>query len=196
MVELELTKIKSTNNWREVANAARTTISMDSGEGEPSSDWKYKMLYAEHSPIRLLRIKWEWKNLKTWISTHFVRHHVGYTPFVESQRSDKNHNNIYNRDKRPQGALIKQYNDANAQALINMSAKRLCNQSHSETTQALKIMLKELKDIEPELYNACVPQCVRLGFCPEFKSCGYINRAKGKKERKKYIERIKKIRGC
>jgi hypothetical protein len=38
-------------------------------------------------------------------------------------------------------------------------------------------VLDEVKRCEPELYSVCVPECVYRGFCPEFKSCGYVETA-------------------
>ena len=58
--------------WREVADAARTTIHMDRGEGEPSKEWKIRMLMAEHSPIRLLKIKNKWGNLKSMLNIWLI----------------------------------------------------------------------------------------------------------------------------
>jgi hypothetical protein len=56
--------------WREIADAARTTIHMEGGTKEPSSKWKKNILLAEHSPIRKLHIDWKWYGLKSWISVH------------------------------------------------------------------------------------------------------------------------------
>ena len=36
-------------------------------------------------------------------------------------------------------------------------------------------VIEELKKSEPELASCCVPECVYRGFCPEFKSCGFVN---------------------
>ena len=51
--------IKKVGNWRDVADAARTTIRMDEGTGEPRLSWKRSMLLAEHSPIRKLIFNWK-----------------------------------------------------------------------------------------------------------------------------------------
>ena len=50
MSTVKFLKVKGT--WREVADAARTTIRQDEGTGEPSARWKKRILLAEHSPIR------------------------------------------------------------------------------------------------------------------------------------------------
>ena len=75
--------------WRSVADAARTTIRMPEGTKEPSSKWTKTILLAEHSPIRRIRFSWRWKNLKSWISVHFVRHKFGIEHWVSTQRSDR-----------------------------------------------------------------------------------------------------------
>lgn len=57
-------------SWRAVADAARTTVGKEAGEGEPSSTWKRKILLAEHSPIRLLSFHWKWTDMPWWVQTH------------------------------------------------------------------------------------------------------------------------------
>jgi len=173
--------------WREVADAARTTIRMEEGTKEPSSAWKRKMLMAEHSPIRLIQFKWRWVNLKYWVSVHFVRHKIGIEHFVSTQRSDRTG---IDREEMPQGATVHHQCCANAQAIIFISRKRLCSQASLETRAAWRLVLEKIQQHEPELYSLCVPECVYRGFCPEFKSCGYsdtvafqqeLNRYRGKR---------------
>jgi hypothetical protein len=171
-MRVELLGVKGT--WREIANSARTTAGKDAGEGEPSSSWKRRMLMCEHSPIRQLELKWKWMSLKTWISTHFVRHHNGIDHWVESQRPDRT-GSRENRDETPQGAPVNHECKGNAQAIINISRKRLCGQAMPETRQAWQAFLDSFRDTEPELYSACVPECVyRNGLCPEFNTCAYF----------------------
>ena len=55
--------LKILGSWRDVANAARTTIRMAEGEKEPSPSWKKRILLAEHSPIRKLFVSWNWSDL-------------------------------------------------------------------------------------------------------------------------------------
>ena len=45
-MKANLLSIKGT--WREVADAARTTIGLEAGAGEPSSSWKSRVILAEH----------------------------------------------------------------------------------------------------------------------------------------------------
>ena len=67
-MRVKLLDIKGT--WRSIADSARTTIGMDAGKKEPSSNWKRRMLLAEHSPIRKLIISWKWYDLLSWVSVH------------------------------------------------------------------------------------------------------------------------------
>lgn len=156
--------------WRDVADAARTTIRMAEGDKEPSSYWKKRILLSEHSPIRQMIFKWKWHNLGYWVSVHFVRHKIGIEHFVSTQRSDRTGQD---RTALTQHAPVDHECVANAQAMIFISRKRLCRQASPETTAAWQLVLDELKGLEPELHHSCVPECVYRGFCPEFKSCGY-----------------------
>lgn len=121
----------------------------------------------------------------------FVRHKIGIEHFVSSQRNDRQNN--YDRNTAPQSALVIHECEANAQAIINISRKRLCKQASSETREAWQNFLESIKNIEPELYSVCVPECVyRNGFCPEFKSCGYNHTEEFEEELKKYIQGFEK----
>lgn len=174
------------NNWQNIKNATMTTISKDKGI-EPSSEWKRKILISEHSPIRKLKIGWKWYDLKYWVSVHLVRHKMGIEHWVSTQRTDRT--NI-NRDEKPQGAFVDHEAEANAQAIINISRKRLCKCASKETQDAWKEFLKELSDVEPELVSCCVADCVYRGHCFEFYSCGYHLTKAFQDERKAYIGNI------
>ena len=170
-------------SWRDVADSARTTINKEAGEKEPSSSWKRRMLLCEHSPIRQLFIKCKWYELKSWVSVHFVRHKFGIEHWVRTQRSDRTGTN---RDDLPQGNFVEHEFMATTQAMINISRKRLCNQASKETRDAWQEVLNSIKDDEPELYSACVPDCIYRGWCYEFKSCGYHKTEDFKESLKKY----------
>ncbi len=145
-MKVDLLGIKG--NWREVANSARTTIHKEAGEGKPSSAWIRRMLLCEHSPIRQIIIKWKWYDLKSWVSVHFVRHWLGIIHWVQSQRPDRC---AGDRNSAPQDTLINHEAEANAQAIINISRKRLCNCAMPETREAWQAFVDTFKDIEPEL---------------------------------------------
>ena len=95
------------------------------------------------------------------------------THFVQSQRDDRNVDRDVSRDDLPQSALVKHDIVLNAESIINISRRRLCAQASPETREAWSAVVAKLREIgEKELADACVPECVYRGFCPEFKSCG------------------------
>ncbi len=169
--------------WRAVADAARTTIGKEAGHGEPSPAWKKRILLAEHSPIRKLKIGWKWESLKYWVSVHFVRHKIGIEHWVQTQRTDRTGTN---RDNKPQDAEVLHECEANVQALINISRKRLCRQAAKETREAWHSVLVEVAKIEPGVVAVCVPECIYRGFCPEFHSCGYAKSSEYLSQLKNY----------
>ena len=87
-----------------------------------------------------------------------------------------------NRDELPQGAEIEMDIEANAQALINMSRKRLCSQASPETREVMVEMKKEVAKQDPIMAEAMVRECVYRGYCPEMWSCGYDKTEKFKEE--------------
>lgn len=180
--------IGTKGTWRDIADSARTTIGLDAGCGEPSYNWKRRMLLCEHSPIRKLIICWKWFDLKYWVSVHFVRHKFGIEHWVSTQRTDRT---SVNRDELPQDAYVMHECEANAQTIINMSRKRLCNQASPETREAWQEVLKCcVKSTKPELYSVCVPDCIYRGWCFEYKSCGYHKTDDFKAKLKEYRENI------
>lgn len=158
------------DRWAEVKAAARTTISKEGAGEAPSASWKKTILLCEHSPIRKILFSWKWVNLKSWVSVHFVRHWVGILHWVSTQRTDRTG---VNRDKSPQDAPVMHECEANAQALINISRRRLCHQAAPETREAWLEVKRVVEKHDPILASVMVPECIYRGFCPEFKSCGY-----------------------
>lgn len=176
--------------WQEVINSCNTTIGKDVCGKEPSSEWKKRILLAEHSPIRQLWIKAKWFDLMSWVSVHFVRHWLGIVHWVKSQRPDRLTDVKIDRNKEPQDTLIQHEIDVNAQAMINISRKRLCSMAMPETREAWKAFLEQVKEVEPELYNVCVPDCVYRGYCYEYKTCGFHKTEQFKKMLEQYRKNI------
>lgn len=160
------------DTWHEVKGCARTTVGKDGQGTYPTRSWKKNILLAEHSPIRRIRFSWRWRDLKSWVSVHFVRHAIGITHWVSTQRSDRTG---ISRDKLPQDSLVKHECEANAQALINISRRRLCAKAAPETREAWSAVKKAVADADPILASVMVPECVYRGFCPELHSCGYCD---------------------
>ena len=158
--------------WSEVKGAARTTVGKDGNGLAPTDAWKKSILLAEHSPIRLIRFKWKWQSLKSWVSVHFVRHKYGIEHWVTTQRSDRTG---VDRDTAPQDAPVSHMCEANAQALINISRKRLCTQASPETRKAWQEVKDQVEQVDPALASVMVRECVYRGFCPEMHCCGYCD---------------------
>lgn len=171
------------DEWPKVKRSARTTISRE-GEGTyPSDSWKKCILLAEHSPIRKIKFSWKWENLKSWISVHFVRHKFGIEHWVTTQRTDRTG---VDRDKSPQDTPVSHECEANAQALIFISRRRLCTQASVETRQAWQEVKADVEKVDPILASVMVKECIYRGFCPESNSCGYTETEAYKNELEEY----------
>lgn len=182
----EIVRLDQVTSWKRALNAARRTIGKAPLSKEPSKSWEAKMLLAEHSPIRLVEFDWTWKDIMQWVTTHLVRHHEGCEKFVHSQRGDRRLLPIP-RNELPQGALNDMDMTANAQAIINISRKRLCSCASKETREAWKQVVEAIREIDPVLADKCVPECLYRGFCPEFMSpCGYSKTKKFEEDLQRY----------
>ena len=187
----QITNLEQVTSWKRVLNAARRTIGKNQLNKEPSDSWKAKMLLAEHSPIRLLEYDWSWGEIRQWVTAHLVRHHEGCEKFVHTQRGDRRKiledYGVETRDELPQGALNDMDMTANAQALINISRKRLCNCASKETREAWTQVKEAIAEVDPILASKMVPECLYRGFCPEFMSpCGYSKTERYKKDLEEY----------
>ena len=177
--------VRHSDEWQKVKDATMNTIGKTTGK-YPDSMWKKKLLTAEHSPIRLINFFWRWKDLPYYCSTHMVRHKIGIEHFVSTQRTDRTG---VNRDELPQNNPVNHACNADAQALINISRKRLCNCAAPETRQAWQEVKDAVARVEPELSSRMVRECVyRNGFCPEMYSCGYNKTEAFMKELNEYMK--------
>jgi hypothetical protein len=182
----EIVRLDQVTSWKRALNAARRTIGKTPLAKEPSKSWEAKMLLAEHSPIRLVEFDWTWKDIMQWVTTHLVRHHEGCEKFVHSQRGDRRVLPVP-RNELPQGALNDMDMTANAQAIINISRKRLCSCASKETREAWKQVVEAIREVDPVLADKCVPECLYRGFCPEFMNpCGYSKTKKFEEDLQKY----------
>jgi hypothetical protein len=170
------------DNWQDVKDATMTTVGMSTGK-YPDSAWKLKLIRCEHSPIRKMKFSWRWRDLPYWVSVHFVRHKFGIEHFVKTQRSDRTG---VDRSELSQGALVTHECEANAQALINISRKRLCACASGETRAAWQLVKDEVARVEPELAHCMVRECVYRGWCPEMFGCGYAGTEDFRRELEAY----------
>ncbi len=182
----EIVRLDQVTSWKRALNSARRTIGKAPLAKEPSKSWEAKMLLAEHSPIRLVEFDWTWKDIMQWVTTHLVRHHEGCEKFVHSQRGDRRVLPVP-RNELPQGAPNDMDMTANAQAIINISRKRLCSCASKETREAWKQVVEAIREVDPVLADKCVPECLYRGFCPEFMNpCGYSKTKKFEEDLQRY----------
>ena len=167
-MKTEIIKIKG--DWQDVVNDCRATVGKGALGKEPSEAFKRSILLAEHSPIRNISVKWRWSGIKSWIATHWSRHK--WECYIRTQRDDRTG---VERDDLPQGAPVDFVGEANAQNLIDTWRKRLCHQAHPETRAYAEDFKAALHEIEPEIADALVPNCIYRGDCPEIKCCRFYD---------------------
>ena len=185
-VKVEVTRV---TNWERVVDAARFTQRKEGLGHEPSEKFKRQMIISEHSPLRLLEFDIKVYNIPYCNMGHFVRH-IHAQPFVSTSRPDITGAKV-SRHEMPQDAPVNMQLSVNAQEIINISRLRLCSKAETTTRLIWKAVVEELAKIEPELADACVPQCLSKGYCQEIKCCGYINH-NGLIDRKSFLEKFGK----
>ena len=136
----------------------------------PSSGFVRDLLVARHSPIRELWFSYIIRDIPYWVTVHLVRHHVGFQPYVQSQRNDRQ--SAYDRNKAPQDAPVTMRVTLNAAALLNLANKRLCKQASPETREVVQRMCALAELVLPELHGLLVPACEYNGTCHEIRPCG------------------------
>lgn len=167
------TQIKKIDvDWTDVKNECRNTSNKEATDISATKDFIKKILISEHSPIRLVKIKWRWEGIKSWVAGHFVRHHIGVEKWVSTQRTDRTG---VDRNAARQDTPVNMDMEGNAQALINMGRYRLCYQASEETREYMEDLKISIKDVgQEELSNVLVPNCIYRAGCPEFECCGHI----------------------
>lgn len=164
-MKTEIIKIKG--DWQEVVDDCRATVAKPPLGREPGEEWKTNILIAEHEPIRDIWVKWKWRGIKYWIAMHWKTHI--WPSRVNTQRSDRTG---IERDKKTQDAPVDFTGDANAQHLIDTMRKRLCGCASKETREYAEDFKTALWDVQPELSDVLVPNCVYRCGCPEMRTCG------------------------
>lgn len=157
---------------KRVLDKCRTTVSKEPSKNpRPSTAFLDNIYMSEHSPIREKLFDIHIEDIPYAISTHICRHHAGIEKYVGTSRADRTG---VDRSERSQMDLVSMDITVNAQALINMSKVRLCWCADKDARKVMFEIVKQIKDIEPELGNKLVPSCVYRGFCSENnKECGY-----------------------
>lgn len=163
-----------TADWTEVKNECRNTTNKGATDTPATKEFIQNILISEHSPIRLVKVKYRWEGIKSWISVHFARHWLGFDKWISTQRTDRTG---VDRDSAPQDTPVNMDVEANAQALINVARYRLCNQAASETRKYMVDLKFAIKDAgQNELSDVLVPNCVYRCGCPEFTPCPFFEK--------------------
>ncbi len=127
----------------------------------------FKMLDAEHSPIRCCWYRIRMEDIPTCVSVHLVRHKIGVEHFVKSNRPDRG--GAYNIGRM---SPVLHVMDANAQALMTMARRRLCYQAEKHTLAVFQGVLEAVATVDSVLASLMVPMCqYRGGKCHEVKPC-------------------------
>ena len=169
-MKVELRKHPTEDDLLWMKECTLGTMGREAASG-PSSQLLRDLLTARHSPIRELRFSYVIRDIPYWVSVHLVRHHVGFQPYVESQRNDRQ--SKYDREKAPQDAPVTMRVTLNAEALMNLANKRLCMKASPETRYIVKQMCHLAEAAMPELEGLLIPMCeYHGGICDEIKSCG------------------------
>lgn len=173
-MEVSLLKAPSDTDWLLVKRAALETVGR-SVRTLPGIEWKKSILEARHSPIRLLHFVFELRDIPYFVAMHLCRH-VHSTPFVKSQRNDRQSD--YDRNAARQDAPVNMMWEMNAEELMTICAKRLCTQAAKETRSVVQEMANIVIQCCPEFSDVLKPQCEwQGGICHEMHCCG-----KGKRE--------------
>ena len=177
-MKVEILKHPTKEDWNWAKTCTLNTVGKVS-EKDATDAWKVKLLMAEHSPIREL-----WFGIKMeipyYVSVHLVRHHIGVNHYVQTQRDDRT-NDTTPRAEKPQGAMVSHIMSINAQELLFLAHKRLCNQASPETREVVKEICRQVIEVNPEFKDLLVPLCAyRGGLCTEFNPCGYNKKFQNK----------------
>lgn len=168
MVEINLIEYPSEKDWGEVKRRALVTVGKKTLHA-PDREWKYSILEARHSPIRYLRFSFLLEGIPSWVATHLCRH-VHAQPYVKSQRNDRQ--TKYDRNAARQDAPVDMILDVNAEELMVIANKRLCNQASPETQAVVQQMCDTVLEVCPEFTGLLVPACIyNGGRCHEMQSC-------------------------
>ena len=174
-MKITLLRFPTTDDWILCRRAALVTAGRDT-EKEPSFAMKCNLLNAEHSPIRMLRFAFHLEGVPYYVSNHLVRHYVGCTPCVRSQRNDRQ--NVYDRNAARQDAPVDMIWELNAQSLINIAHKRLCGMADPATRRIVTEICDLAKAVCPEFKFFLIPECeYRGGLCHEIRGCGRCPKA-------------------
>ena len=171
-MKVEVIKYPTEADWLLVKQCTLVTVGKET-EKPPTEKFKRDLLRSRHSPIRELKFVFRLTDIPYWVSVHLCRH-IHAQPYVRTQRNDRQ--SEYDRNSAPQNAPVDMMWSMNAEALITIANKRLCNLASKETRELVRMICKEVITLCPEFKDELVPMCVRNGgVCHEIFPCGERN---------------------
>ena len=153
-------KIKKLTEYSLMQLAMEYTSNKSVSLNERNISWMYD---AEHSPIRTQIYCIELRGIPTYVSVHLVRHKIGVEHYVKSNR---NKEETITRE-----TLVNHMMIINANALINMARKRLCNKADAQTVHVMECIKAELIKVDSSLAKHLLPECLYRRKCPELIQC-------------------------
>lgn len=167
-MKVELVKYPSAEDYIWVKQCAYVTVGKDT-DTVPRKEWLHRILKARHSPIRELNFRFLLTDIPYYVSVHLVRHHEGVNWFIQSQRNDRQ--DKYDRESARQDAPVMLRVGINAEELMTVANKRLCNLASPATREVVRMMCDEVLKVCPEFEGLLVPMC-EYGRCHEMYPCG------------------------
>jgi thymidylate synthase ThyX len=175
--------VKQATPWSRAYEAALMTNGKRTTK-EPTDEWKDKILMAEHSPIRMVEYDIYLEGIPSFVAMHLVRQHIGCEKFVVTNREDRRN---VNPEEINRLTPVDMMMTCNAQSLINISRKRLCNKASKETREVWQAVKDAIAEIDPIMARRMCRECVYRGFCPEMKPCGFVDTNKHMEEMVEYF---------
>lgn len=169
-MKVEMLRHPTLEDWVEVKRRALVTVGK-TAVNPPTLEWSKSILRARHSPIRYLQFSF-YIECPYWVSVHLCRH-IHAQPYIQSQRNDRQ--DKYDRTKAPQDETVCMIWDMNAEELMTIANKRLCNLASKETGEVVWQMCQLVLQENPEFVSELVPMCIANGgVCKEMKPCGKV----------------------
>lgn len=170
-MKVRLLEYPTEHDWIECKRRALITM-YGKGLGDiksPTSEWRYKILRARHSPIRYLRYCFMIEDIPSNTSVHLCRH-VMAQPYVSSLRNDRQE--VMDGDAARRDTPVNMILDMNSEELMVIANKRLCNLASLKTREVVQMMCDEAIKVTPELQKLLVPMCAYTGGqCNEMFPC-------------------------
>ena len=157
------------SDWIAVKKRALVTVGLTSCK-DPTDQWKHDILNARHSPIRRLRFSFLLTDIPYYVSVHLCRH-IHAQPYVKSQRSDRQKEQGYIREKKAQDEPVTMIWDMGGEELLTVFNKRLCGCADPTTRKLVRMIADAVIERDPIYKPFAVPMCKYLGRCPEMFPC-------------------------